>query len=486
MSVGGTKLSLKKKLSLLIATIIVLVMLVAGFLGYRSLTDVSRTMYTTRSQELSKTAALSVDPAQVKMIRDRVMETFNSLPDKVSTDDWGSPEFDAYLKNYEDITATKEYEEIRDRLRIVQDSNNLQAVYLVWFDVASESTIYLVDGAHVDICLPGTFDAVMYDVDHEAMKNPEKGIKADVTNTKEYGWVVAAGSPVFCDGELVAFAGAELSMNEVMAQRNRFLMIELSALLVMVVFFIALSILLIDRMLIRPLNKLSDTSEKYWSGETSSIQHEFSQLDIHTGDELEELSNSMKLMEQNINDHIAKILDTTSKLAATTKRAEEMDRAANIDPLTKVRNRRAYDMEANRLDREIEEGKPVFGIAMIDMNYLKKTNDTYGHDRGNEAIRTLCRTICRVFAHSPVFRIGGDEFVVVLENDDYEHIDELKAEFDQKIAELQNSTDPWNRVSAAMGCALYDPERDKDVESVFNRADSEMYDVKKQMKAARE
>lgn len=274
-------------------------------------------------------------------------------------------------------------------------------------------------------------------------------------------------------------------MNEVMGQRNRFLMIEFMALLGLAVAFILISIILIDRMLIRPINKLSDTSEKYWSGETSSIRHEFSQLEIHTGDELETLSNSMKQMEQNINEHITRILDTTNKLISTREHAEEMDRAANIDALTKVRNKRAYDVEVERIDQEIAGGKTAFGLAMIDLNYLKKINDTYGHDKGNEAIRTLCRTICGVFVHSPVYRIGGDEFVVVLENHDYEHLDELKVSFDQEMLKLGNEKTPWEGVSAAVGYALFDPSRDKDVESVFERADKEMYEQKKRMKAIR-
>ena len=485
MTIKKTKFSLKKKLILLIVPIIVVVMVFAGISSYQSLTDVSRTMYTSRSRELSETAAKILDPHQVKYIRDRVMEIFNATEDKVSSDDWGSPEFDAYLEKYQAITETEEYQQIRRQLQIVQDSNHLQASYLVWFDLATESTIYLVDGAYEDICLPGTFDAVMYDVDHEAMKNPEKGIAADVTNTKEYGWVVVAGSPVFCEGELVAFAAAELSMNEIMAQRNQFLLSELLLLALIAAVFIVLSIILIDRMLIRPINKLSDTSEKYWKGETSSIRHEFSQLDIHTGDELETLSDSMKQMEQNINEHITKILDTTNKLIKTREHADEMDRAANIDALTKVRNKRAYDLEIKRLANELDEGKKEFGMAMVDLNNLKMINDQYGHDKGNIAICNLCRVICEVFVHSPVFRIGGDEFVVILQHHDYENLDELKAAFEREMKKFSSRTEPWESISAAAGYACYDPALDKDVESVFNRADHEMYERKKQMKARR-
>ena len=481
-----TRFSLKKKLLLLIVPIIVVATLIAGYFSYMSLTDITRTMYTSRSQELSKTAAALVDPQQVKTIRDQVMAIFNATENKVSSDDWGSLEFDAYLARYQAITKTKEYEQIRNQLQVVQDNNNLNASYLVWFDLATESTIYLVDGAYEDICLPGCFDAIMYEVDYAAMKNPEGGIAPDVTNTEEYGWVVTAGSPIFCDGELVAFAAAEISMNEVMAQSNQILLLELAALLAAAVIFIVISIVLINRILIRPINKLSDTSEKYWGGEASEVRHEFSQLDIHTGDELEVLSNSMKQMEHNINEQIAKILDTTNKLITTKEHAEAMDRAANIDALTKVRNKRAYDVEVERINQGIKEGSTAFGLAMVDLNYLKVINDTYGHGKGDEAIRALCSVICRVFVHSPVFRIGGDEFVVILENHDYENLDELKDAFGRNLDELGKEKEPWKAISAAVGYAMFDPSRDNGVEDVFKRADQEMYEQKKRTKALRE
>ena len=55
----------------------------------------------------------------------------------------------------------------------------------------------------------------------------------------------------------------------------------------------------------------------------------------------------------------------------------------------------------------------------IDLNNLKTINDTYGHDKGNIAIMKLANMICEVFSKSPVFRIGGDEFAVILFKKDY-------------------------------------------------------------------
>ena len=484
MSQHRTRFSLKKKITILIIFIIVAIILMAGLFCYRGLTDSTRVSYVSRSEQLAATTAAILDPLRVKHVHDQVMEIYHATPmeERVSSEDWGSPEFEEYLKRYEAITETEDYRLIHSQLRMILDCNHLQAAYLICFDTETESTIYLVDGSYEDVCLPGCFDPVMYDVDHEAMKHPENGIAADVTNTEEYGWVVAAGSPIFADGELVAFAAADISMNEVMAERNRFLTIAFVALLVLALVAIIISIFLIDRTIIRPINKLSDTSKKYWNGETSEVRHEFSQLNIHTGDELETLSDSMKQMEQNINEHITKLLETTRKLISTRELADEMDRMANIDALTKVRNKRAYDLEIARLDQEIQNGKTACGLAMIDLNYLKQTNDTYGHEKGNEILQLLCQTICFVFKHSPVFRVGGDEFVVILENHDYEHLEELKEQFEQELQRLRDSGEP---ISAAAGYALYDPAVDRNIESVFQRADALMYERKKQMKAER-
>ena len=90
---------------------------------------------------------------------------------------------------------------------------------------------------------------------------------------------------------------------------------------------------------------------------------------------------------------------------------------------------------------------------MIDLNFLKVINDTYGHECGNAAIKRLCKLVCKIFAHSPVFRIGGDEFAVILRGSDYENIEKLVAEFNEstEIMEADDSLQPWEKISAALG-----------------------------------
>jgi diguanylate cyclase (GGDEF)-like protein len=158
----------------------------------------------------------------------------------------------------------------------------------------------------------------------------------------------------------------------------------------------------------------------------------------------------------------------------------EINTIAYQDALTHVGNKAAYDKMAETLDNEILNKKAQFAIVMSDLNHLKSINDRFGHDKGNEYIIGSCRLICDVFTHSPVYRVGGDEFVVILQNRDYRNRDSLleivRSEF--REASMRNETEPWLQYSAAFGMAVYDTQNDTDVDSVFKRADDRMYNEK--------
>ncbi len=158
------------------------------------------------------------------------------------------------------------------------------------------------------------------------------------------------------------------------------------------------------------------------------------------------------------------------------------------DALTDVRNKLAYDEAMKQEQWGIDNGLTDIGIIMIDLNYLKKINDNYGHEKGNISLKVLCNVVCNTFKRSPVFRIGGDEFVVILRGDDFESRDILVKSFDQQLEALEGdpTLQPWEKVSAALGLAVYDERLDSNITSVFKRADAAMYEKKKAMKAARQ
>lgn len=160
---------------------------------------------------------------------------------------------------------------------------------------------------------------------------------------------------------------------------------------------------------------------------------------------------------------------------------DNMRDMAFTDPLTHVKNKTAYNHTMLSLQEELEWSKTAFGMAMFDLNDLKGINDRYGHERGDEYIVNCCRLICEVFRHSPVFRIGGDEFVALLRGEDLERREELIAQMDAKIEKTLAAEKPWERLSIAKGLAVRSPG-DATPDDVFIRADKAMYADKRRMK----
>ena len=150
---------------------------------------------------------------------------------------------------------------------------------------------------------------------------------------------------------------------------------------------------------------------------------------------------------------------------------------ANIDALTGVKNRNAYRVYEERLNAQIEMNRaPDFAITILDLNDLKKINDTQGHKAGDQYIRDACRLICTTFKRSPVFRVGGDEFAVLSQGDDYERIEEL-------LKILNDHNDEailTGGIVVALGMARYD--HNEKVAQVYELADQRMYENKSYLK----
>ena len=174
--------------------------------------------------------------------------------------------------------------------------------------------------------------------------------------------------------------------------------------------------------------------------------------------------------------------DLEASIAREKEQLQQLTTAwkqAYTDALTGVKSKLAYSDKVQQLDKALENGVlDKLAIVVFDLNNLKRINDTLGHDVGDEMIISACRLICKVFDHSPVYRIGGDEFAAILEGGDYENREELLRVFDQRIEENSRV----NRVVVSAGMAEYLPGRDSSVDSVFRRADAEMYRRKEQWK----
>ena len=229
--------------------------------------------------------------------------------------------------------------------------------------------------------------------------------------------------------------------------------------LLLAVLFSLMAIFII-RKIVYPLKALTDASVKMSDGD-------YDVEIVHSNTyEIKLLSNAFENMVLKLKEH--------EKLQHLL---------AYRDSLTGLRNTNSYWAWITDFDKEIETKDMVFGVMVFDINYLKETNDRYGHDVGNKLIVRAAHLISNIFKRSPVFRIGGDEFLVILQNRDLDELPQLLEMFDAECSnELVVAEKEEIPVSIAKGFAGYDSEKDQNFIDVFNKADDAMYENKREIK----
>ena len=167
----------------------------------------------------------------------------------------------------------------------------------------------------------------------------------------------------------------------------------------------------------------------------------------------------------------------------TREKEDELDIMRNTaykDPLTGVKSKHAFTETEEKVNEKIRAGRmEKFAVIVCDVNGLKHINDTKGHKAGDEYICEACDIVCRVFDHSPVFRTGGDEFVVLATGSDFDNRESLMAKLN-KIVEDNISLE---KAVLSAGISVFVPGDDDKMHSVFVRADALMYERKKELKA---
>ena len=248
---------------------------------------------------------------------------------------------------------------------------------------------------------------------------------------------------------------------EINAERNKHLKQSIIFILILLSFTTAITIFF-ARSITKPLKKLTTEAKKMITGDMNA------EFNIKQNDEIGELAKSFAAAKFHISQHM-----------------KQMQGLAFLDSLTGVRNKMAYDNYIAEFKSRIENGEvKSYGIAILDTNNLKEINDTYGHENGNAYLVNSCKLICQIFAHSPVFRIGGDEFLVILLDEDlYNHHDLLK-QLKESMDLTKNASFPWKQISIACGIGIATYAKATTIADTFNKADSDMYKNKRAIKIA--
>lgn len=477
----------KTTLGVFIATIILVEVAMIFFSTVSSSSN--QQTYKNTADHLSATISQVADGAKVAELKNEVKAIVDASEDKPLSDEMGTERWNAYIAQFDHIQQEPLFIELRDVLRGIVNVNGLEVdcAYFCYIDNVNRSFVYIVDSApEEDACPPGTLDP-LYEVNYGVLKDPSIGFPAYITNTPEYGWLVTAGAPVYHNGEVVAYATVDISMQAIRS-RQKDNIIRLFVYMVASGLVTAIIILvLIHFGAVAPLKKLTDVANSYDIMDAQKTHETFQKLSVTTHDEFYDLAESMKKMESDVHEKIQALVHMNQELANSQQETRKMAELASKDGLTGVRNKVAFDTEASQINEAILEGDLIqFGIAMIDLNDLKVINDRYGHGNGDVALIKLSDIICTTFMHSPVFRVGGDEFVVILRGADFRNAAKLINEFNQEIEAIAKDDEllPAEKTSAAIGFASFDPAVDHSVEDVLKRADELMYKKKRAMKQA--
>lgn len=386
-----------------------------------------------------------------------------------------------------------QYETERNKLRnYVENITDIKYLYIVvWGDKGAAYNMYLLDSDDVPV-----YETGYYEEREEEFLNVDatEYIEPTISNGS-WGWLCSAYAPVYDDeGTLICTVGCDLDMADVMQDRLALLLYIIITSVVMIIVIFIGAVIFVHKTVVSPLNGLTEKMKEFSPEEGKQYAEAgVIEVDVKSNDEIRDIYEETKSMQVRIVDyinHINEIRKEKERVEDVVRNKEQeigaISQKAYRDSLTEVGNKQAYTDKVNELREQIANGEAEFAIVMMDINMLKTVNDTYGHTAGDTYIKGCCRVFCETFDHSPVYRIGGDEFVAILTGVDYQNrftkLDQMKTAFAE--TEKNKDLDPWYRYSASAGIAEYTPE-DKDFETVFHRADQMMYDYKLKHKKAR-
>ncbi|MBE8954884.1 MAG: diguanylate cyclase [Quinella sp. 2Q5] len=306
---------------------------------------------------------------------------------------------------------------------------------------------------------------------------------APIIGTGEYGYLLTIYKPVYdSEGRCVCYAGIDFSMDQLNDYGRMFIAEVVAMFAGTLILIFVLSLTFIENNIILPVNTMAYCARNFaYDSEEARASNidRMRKLDIRTHDEIENLYSAFLKTTSDSMNYFENLKRSKIQLAV-------MDELAHKDALTGLKNKTAYNKDTASLDADIAAGNAAFAIVMIDVNYLKRVNDTYGHERGNEYLINAAKLACKIFGTENVYRVGGDEFVAVLGGEDVARCDKCVANIRAAIElfRVNDKLQPWEKVSAAVGVA-YCTNDDNSVEEVFKRADADMYKNKLAMKAVR-
>ena len=481
------RFSIRRKMYLFVGITVFLATFGLALLAFYISSDQIDRYFKNLTLTSARNFASFVDVDYFKKLREMAeSEEYQALRDKAEAED-DETAIEEYIRAQ---GLWEGYVENRNLLvRYLRNMDDIKYLYIVaWGGVNDTYDMYLMDDDENPIYMTG-----YYELREEELKGVDASVEVEPTISHgDWGWLCSAYVPLYdSEGKLVCQVGCDVGMDDIMKERRVNLMYMIFGAILLTIIVLSGANFLMNRSIIKPLKTIMTEMKKFKPERDSSYDDAgVIRLDIHSNDEIEDIYQGIRSMQINIVDYLNDIvaIQKDKERAENDVRDKEkqigrISAEAYKDPLTQVGSKVAYVKKIEEMNRLLSREDTQFAIVMVDVNNLKMINDTYGHTYGDDYLRGCCRVICNVYKHSPVYRIGGDEFVVFVSGEDYEvrheKLSALKKSYESTC--YDKNLDPWRRYSAAMGMAEYAHD-DNTVELVFKRADKAMYLNKQEFK----
>lgn len=184
---------------------------------------------------------------------------------------------------------------------------------------------------------------------------------------------------------------------------------------------------------------------------------------------LERLQQALKNLRTNLR------LDTVNR---------KLTQIYDKDPMTGLFNRFGYENKALPLFEHCRQNHSVMMVMFVDINYMKRINDVYGHIHGDNAIRIVADSIKENLEENWIaVRFGGDEFLIIAPDCDHFKADDVRQNILDYLDRKNRDGMRRYRISASCGYVLTDPEKDLGLQDYIKEADDVMYEIKRQVHA---
>lgn len=398
-------------------------------------------------------------------INERMLDISNTAAAMLDGDDLAKITADDY--------GSVEYERVMKTLTYFQDNIELEYIYCI-IQVSENEFVFGVDPTIED---PGEFGSPIVYTDALYAASKGKAGVDEIPYEDEWGVFYSSYSPVFDSngdvaGIVAADFGADWYQNKV-KQLKYLIIIFISVALICSVLFAIVIASQYNKFFMTLINKMNDLSNGIETlvNEVDPEDDSGGYFSFTEPDTDKNMHDAVKLLEE-------KIVIMQMRL---TKQIETIRSHAYIDGLTGINNRTSY-MEYLQIleDKMTVDPNIVFSVVVFDINQLKMINDDYGHDQGDKLIIEVSNEIREVFGGNRIYRIGGDEFVSILDDPDpSDKIAKLKDAIERKNRKTPILSDPDMEIAVSIGYAAYDPSIDRTYSDVFHRADNAMYTDKR-------